>query len=198
MITVFTDLSLQVKKGETLAVLGPSGIGKSTLLSLISGLDSPDEGQIFVDGSEVTTMNEKRLGELRKKDLGIIFQKFNLFDHLTALENVALPLELSHDPEAMEKARQALHSVGLSDRLDHFPYQLSGGENQRVAIARALVIKPKLLLADEPSGSLDQKTGDEVMDLLFNLVKELNSTMVLVTHNEDLASRCHGKHLIRR
>lgn len=189
-IHVLKDLDLTLEVGETLAILGPSGSGKSTLLSLIAGLDNPSSGQIKIAGSDLSIMNERELTRFRGENLGIIFQQFYLFSHLTALENIALPLELTGDPMAEEKAKAALHSVGLSHRATHYPSQLSGGENQRVAFARAFVVEPKLLLADEPSGSLDTKTGDQVMNLLFALVKDKKTTLILVTHNEELALRC--------
>jgi putative ABC transport system ATP-binding protein len=189
-VKVFSELNLDVAAGETLAIVGPSGSGKSTLLSLIAGLDSPSQGDVVVLGKNLAVMSEKELAGLRRENIGIIFQQFNLFSHLSALENVALPLELADDKQALKKAEAALGKVGLSHRLTHFPHQLSGGENQRVAIARALVVEPKLLLADEPSGSLDQKTGDQVMELLFQLVRDSGTTLVLVTHNNDLALQC--------
>ncbi|MCB0351060.1 MAG: ABC transporter ATP-binding protein [Bdellovibrionales bacterium] len=189
-IDVIDRLNLNMNAGETLAILGPSGSGKTTLLSLLAGLDSPTSGDITIAGQSITKLNEKELTSFRGENLGIIFQQFYLFSHLTALENVALPLEIINDKNAYKKAREALKLVGLSDREDHFPKEMSGGENQRVAFARAFVVEPKILLADEPSGSLDTKTGHQVMDLLFDLVKRKNTTLVLVTHNEELASRC--------
>jgi putative ABC transport system ATP-binding protein len=189
-IDVIRGLDLEVKQGETLAIIGQSGSGKSTLLSLISGLDSPTEGKIELDGRDLSTFSEEELGQFRAKNVGIVFQQFHLMPHLDALENVSLPLEVARDPEATRKATVALESVGLAHRLKHFPHQLSGGEKQRVAIARALVIEPKLLLADEPSGSLDTRTGKQVMDLLFKLVDERKMTLVLVTHNEELVRHC--------
>lgn len=189
-IEVFRDLNLALGKGETLAILGPSGSGKSTLLSLIAGLDAPTSGEIIIDGQNLNNLDERELTRFRGQKLGIIFQQFYLFQHLSALENIALPLELAGDHEAGEKARQALELVGLRHRAAHFPYQLSGGENQRVALARAFVVEPRLLLADEPSGSLDIHTGDQVIHLLFDLVRRKQTTLILVTHNEDLARRC--------
>lgn len=189
-VRVFTNLNLTVEAGDTLAIVGPSGCGKSTLLSLIAGLDSPTSGEVVVLGQNLSNLNEKELAQLRRDNVGIIFQQFNLFSHLTALENVALPLELAEDPLALKKAEEALIKAGLHHRLSHYPHQLSGGENQRVAIARALVVQPKILLADEPSGSLDQKTGDHVMTLLFDLVRDSGTTLILVTHNNELAQQC--------
>lgn len=189
-IEVFKNINIEIQEGETLAILGPSGSGKSTLLSLIAGLDSPTTGEIMVDGQMLTHLTESELTQFRSRKLGIIFQSFYLFSHLTAFENVCLPLEIVDDPEAKEKAKSALHLVGLEHRARHLPAQLSGGENQRVAIARAFAVKPRLLLADEPSGSLDAHTGEQVMNLLFNLVKKEGTTMILVTHNENLAQKC--------
>lgn len=189
-IPILKDFNLQLEPGQTLAVVGPSGSGKSTLLSLLAGLDQPDSGKIFVASHEMTGLDEKALTLFRSQNLGIVFQQYYLFSHLTALENVMLPLEIQNQPKAKERATEALHLVGLDHRLQHYPHQLSGGENQRVAIARAFVIKPRLLLADEPSGSLDNRTGEQVMDLLFELVKKEKTTLILVTHNESLARRC--------
>jgi putative ABC transport system ATP-binding protein len=194
LIQVLHEFKLDLKTGETLALLGPSGSGKSTLLSLVAGLDRPDAGSIMIDHQHLNQMNEEQLTAFRAANIGIIFQQFHLFSHLTALENVMLPLEILNQPQAAEKAKDTLKKVGLIHRLEHFPHQMSGGENQRIAIARALVIKPRILLADEPSGSLDQKTGEQVMDILFDLVKKEKITLVLVTHNELLAKRCQ-KHI---
>lgn len=195
-IEVIKDLDLEVREGETLAIIGQSGSGKSTLLSLISGLDSPTDGTIELEGRDLAKLSEEELARFRSKKIGIVFQQFHLMPHLSALENVSLPLEVSRDPQAIEKSQRALESVGLGHRLGHFPYQLSGGEKQRVAIARALVIEPRLLLADEPSGSLDTKTGNQVMELLFRLVAERKMTLVLVTHNEDLVRHCQRSLLL--
>jgi putative ABC transport system ATP-binding protein len=193
-IQVLNEFQLDLKAGETLALLGPSGSGKSTLLSLLAGLDRPDSGSVIIDHQHLNQMDEEQLTAFRGANIGIIFQQFHLFPHLTALENVMLPLEILDQQKAAEKAADALEKVGLQHRLQHFPHQMSGGENQRIAIARAFVIKPRILLADEPSGSLDQKTGDQVMDLLFNLVQKEKTTLILVTHNESLAKRC-GQHI---
>lgn len=192
-ITVIHDLALSVGRGETLAILGKSGSGKSTLLSLLSGLDSPDAGEVRLEGVDIAHLPEEALLKIRNEKIGIVFQQFHLFPELTALENAAIPLELRGDPEAEKKARAALESVGLAHRLDHTPDRLSGGEKQRVAIARAFVSEPALLLADEPSGNLDAKTGEEVMDLLFQRVRERGMTLILVTHDEALAARCERR-----
>lgn len=189
-IKVLNKLSIDLKRSETLSIVGPSGSGKSTLLSLIAGLDKPGSGAIEVLGQNILKLNEKELAEFRRKNMGIVFQQFHLFSYLNAIENVALPLELIDDPEASAKAEATLKQMGLGHRVDHFPHQLSGGEIQRVAIARAVVTRPPLLLADEPSGSLDQKNGDSVMDLIFKTVEDFKMSLVLVTHNEDLAKRC--------
>lgn len=189
-IEVLKGLNLLVKEGETVAIIGPSGGGKSTLLSILSGVDRPTEGSLNVDGKDTVKLSDREITEFRGKNYGIVFQQFHLIDHLTAIENVMLPLEILGASSAKEKALNLLKEVGLEHRVDHRPNQLSGGEAQRVAIARALVIEPKIILADEPSGNLDVKTGDQVMDLLFRLVSKHKSTMVLVTHNPDLAKKC--------
>lgn len=188
-IDVLKELSLVVEKGEKVAILGQSGSGKSTLLSLLAGIDRPDKGSMNFEGHELQSLNEKELTKLRSEKIGIIFQQFHLLPHLNALENVSLPLEIKGLPED-DRAKKALEDVGLGHRLDHFPSQLSGGEKQRVAIARSMVIEPDLLLADEPSGSLDEDTGDSVMDLIFELVDKKNKALILVTHNRALAEKC--------
>ena len=189
-VEVLYQLSLQVKRGETVAILGQSGSGKSTFLSLIAGLDQPDFGQISIDNTDLTKMDQEKLARFRSKNLGIVFQQYHLMSNLTALENVSLPLELQRQKQAETQARKALEQVGLSHRLSHLPSELSGGECQRVAIARAIVTKPSLILADEPSGNLDGKTGKEVMKLLFTLCKEQEQTLILVTHNQELSTLC--------
>jgi putative ABC transport system ATP-binding protein len=196
-LEIINDLNLSIEKGSTLAILGQSGSGKSTLLSLLSGLDQPDSGKIILDGMDLGALGESELTDLRASKIGIVFQNFHLLPHLSALENVALSLEILKMDSAFEIAKKWLSRVGLSDREDHFPDQLSGGEKQRVAIARALAISPDLILADEPSGSLDEETGDKVMELIFGLVREENSTLILVTHNKELAKNCEKTvHLI--
>lgn len=189
-IDVIKDLNLSIEKGNTLAILGQSGSGKSTLLSLLSGLDQPESGKVLIDDVDITHMDENNLTGLRAKKIGIIFQNFHLLPHLSALENIALSLEILKIPNAFQIAEEWIGRVGLADRKEHFPDQLSGGEKQRIAIARALAIKPAIILADEPSGSLDEETGKTVMDLIFGLVKEEQSTLVLVTHNKELAKEC--------
>lgn len=188
-IEVLKDLSLELNQGETLAILGQSGSGKSTLLSLLAGIDRPDQGDMILEGSRLNDLSEDELTTLRSKKIGIIFQQFHLLPHLSALENVSLPLEIL-GKEGKGQAKTALKDVGLDHREGHFPNQLSGGEKQRVAIARSMVVEPDLLLADEPSGSLDEGTGDQVMDLIFNLVKKKGKALILVTHNRQLAERC--------
>ena len=189
-LEVLTDVSFTVDRGETVAILGESGCGKSTLLSLLAGLDAPTQGTIRVAGCDLETMGENELAAFRARELGIVFQQFHLMGGLSALENIALPLELQNAPDALERARAALDQVGLADRADHLPSRLSGGECQRVAIARAIVVEPALLLADEPSGSIDVRTGRTVMKLLFDLVQRVDTTLVLVTHSQELASAC--------
>lgn len=189
-VEVLKGINLEIGKGETLALTGKSGSGKSTLLSLLAGLDQPDSGEISVADKKISNMKEKELTHFRAENMGIVFQQFHLVSTLTALENVLLPLELLKRPHARETAEKLLESVGLIHRAHHLPSQLSGGESQRVAIARALAIRPAILFADEPSGNLDEETGDKVMELLFKMVKETNTTLVLVTHDQDLARKC--------
>lgn len=189
-IDVLRGVDLELRKGESLAIIGPSGSGKSTLLSLLGTLDRPTSGTLIIGNTNTADLTDFELARWRGKSLGIIFQQFHLMPSLTALENAALPLEIAGDREAMTKAERALEEVGLSHRLNHLPGTLSGGECQRVAIARAIVTTPALLLADEPSGSLDPDTGKQIADLLFTLAARHHMTMILVTHNLDLAHRC--------
>lgn len=189
-IEVLKGINLSVTKGETVALTGKSGSGKSTLLSLMAGLDRPDSGNISFYGKVISGMSEKELTHFRAANMGIVFQQFHLVSTLTAFENVLLPLELLKRQGAKERAEELLKSVGLSHRQHHLPSQLSGGESQRVAIARALAINPSILFADEPSGNLDEETGDRVMELLFDMVKKSKTTLVLVTHDPDLAKKC--------
>ena len=189
-IEVLNNLNLEMETGETLAILGQSGSGKSTLLTLLAGLDSPTSGSIVLNGQNMHDLDEEALSKFRAQNIGIIFQQFHLMSHLTALENVSLPLDLFKDADAAEKAREALEHVGLGKRMEHFPHQLSGGECQRVAIARAMVVRPSILLADEPTGNLDSTTGAHVSDMIFDLVEKHNMTLLFVTHNEELAMRC--------
>ena len=189
-IEVLRGIDLEVERGESIAIVGESGSGKSTLLSLLAGLDVPTRGTVMVSGRDLASLNEAELARFRAAELGIVFQQFHLMSGFTALENVSLPLELQRAPDALPRARVALEQVGLAGRADFLPARLSGGECQRVAIARALVVQPALLLADEPSGSLDARTGEAVMRLLFELVGSGDHTLVLVTHSEALAASC--------
>jgi putative ABC transport system ATP-binding protein len=192
VVHALREFSLTVGKGERIAVMGPSGSGKSTLLNLICGLDQPTAGTIKIEGIELSRLNDDARTRLRREKIGMIFQTFNLLPTLTGLENVALPLRLQGIPrsEAEKRARTMLARVGLADRLTHRPDELSGGERQRIAIARALIFAPPVLLADEPTGNLDSTTGKEILDLIDDLHREFNTTIVLVTHNEEAAQHC--------
>ena len=198
MIQVLNDVNLQVRPGRTYAVVGQSGSGKTTLLSLIAGLDSADSGDIILDGENLSFMYEDRLARFRAEKIGIIFQQFHLMPHLTAQENISLPLEILKAPDIEKQTRAMLEMVDLTHRRHHLPGTLSGGECQRVAIARALIIKPSLILADEPTGNLDTVTGETVADLLFNLVETENKSLILVTHNPSLAGRCRSTFTLER
>ncbi len=189
-LDVLKNIGFSLDAGQTCAVNGQSGSGKTTLLSLIAGLDSPDNGQVFLDGKDLCAMTEQRLSRYRARKIGIVFQKFHLMPHLTAEENISLPLEILKMNRIKQQTDDMLEKVGLQERRHHLPGELSGGECQRVAIARALVIKPALLLADEPTGNLDTETGEKVTRLLFDLVENENKTLILVTHNIGLAGKC--------
>ena len=189
-IDVLKNINLEINEGETVAVVGQSGSGKSTLLSLMAGLDRQTTGSLRLRDKEISEMSEVKLTQFRAENIGIIFQQFYLMPHLTALENVSLPLEMFGYEDYLNRAKEALNQVGLSGREKHFPHQLSGGESQRVAIARAVVARPSILLADEPTGNLDNETGVHVANLLFDLVKTTGMTMLLVTHNSEMARRC--------
>jgi putative ABC transport system ATP-binding protein len=189
-LTILQNIDFTVRPGETLAIVGASGSGKSTLLGLLAGLDTPTEGTVKLDGTDIFSLDEDGRAGLRQAKLGFVFQSFQLLAHLTALENVMLPMELRRDRDAKEKAEEMLGRVGLSSRLGHYPKYLSGGEQQRVALARAFVTQPPLLFADEPTGSLDAATGESVIRLMFELNKERGSTLVLVTHDPSIAARC--------
>jgi putative ABC transport system ATP-binding protein len=189
-LVILREIDLAVTPGEAVAVVGASGSGKSTLLAILAGLDTPSTGSVEVDGVALEGLDEDARARLRAMKVGFVFQSFQLLASLTALENVMLPLELANDREAEAKAREVLARVGLGERLHHYPKHLSGGEQQRVALARAFVVRPKLLLADEPTGSLDAESGAEVIRLLFDMNREYGTTLVLVTHDESLAARC--------
>lgn len=189
-IHVLQNLNANIEGGEIVSVVGPSGSGKSTLLSILAGLERCDDGEIFVDKVNLALFSETELTTFRAQNIAIVFQQYHLISHLTALENVALALEILKMDQPQKRAEAALNEMGLSHRLHHFPRQLSGGESQRVAIARALVVQPKILLADEPSGNLDTNTGEKVMDVFFDVVKKHKITTILVTHSEVLAKRC--------
>ena len=189
-LTILNDVSLQIEAGESVAVVGASGSGKSTLLGLMAGLDSATSGEIWLDGKQLSALDEEQRALLRAQAVGFVFQTFQLLPSLTALENVMLPIELKGDPGAGEKARKLLDRVGLGDRWHHYPNQLSGGEQQRVAIARAFATEARVLFADEPTGNLDTATGGKVIDVLFELNREFDTTLVLVTHEERLARMC--------
>jgi putative ABC transport system ATP-binding protein len=189
-VNVLRGIDLDVRAGETLGVVGPSGSGKSTLLMVMAGLERPTSGRVVVAGHDLTALDEDALARFRRDTVGIVFQSFHLVPTMTALENVAVPLELAGRRDAFAAAAEELRQVGLGHRLDHYPGQLSGGEQQRVALARAFVARPRLLFADEPTGNLDGATGRAVIDLLFDLHDRHGTTLVLVTHDPDLAARC--------
>ncbi|MEO7085727.1 MAG: ABC transporter ATP-binding protein [Gemmatimonadaceae bacterium] len=188
-LAVLREVSFAIPQGAFVAIVGPSGSGKTTLLGLLAGLDTPSHGQVFLDGADLTAMDEDQRAKLRGQKVGFVFQRFQLIATLTAVENVQVPLELRGDSGAAERARDLLKRVGLGDRLDHFPTQLSGGEQQRVAIARAFANSPRILFADEPTGNLDSATGTRIVELLEELNRESNTTVVIVTHDLGLASR---------
>ncbi|MGE5086280.1 MAG: ABC transporter ATP-binding protein [Bacillota bacterium] len=192
-IEVLKGLNVQIDPGQIVSIVGQSGSGKSTLLSILAGLERADSGDICVDKINLTPLTEQELTLFRAQNIAIVFQQYHLISHLTALENVMLALEILKIENAKERAEEVLKELGLAHRLNHFPSQLSGGECQRVAIARALVVKPKILLADEPSGNLDTHTGDKVMDVFFDVVRKQKITTILVTHSEVLAQRCERR-----
>jgi putative ABC transport system ATP-binding protein len=188
-VEILRGIDLAIPRGQFVAIMGPSGSGKSTLLGLLAGLDNATSGQLFLDGEDVTNLSEDRMAEVRGRKIGFVFQSFQLIPTLTAEENVLLPAELAGaGPEEAERARDLLTRVGLADRLDHYPVQLSGGEQQRVALARAFMTRPPILLADEPTGNLDGKTGEQVLELLLELNRREGATLVLVTHDPALAA----------
>ncbi len=189
-VHILKSISLDVGRGEAVGLVGPSGSGKSTLLMIMAGLERPDSGRVVVDGTDLSALDEDGLARFRGRRIGIVFQSFHLVPTMTALENVALPLELAGVDDAFPRAEQELGLVGLGERLHHYPAQLSGGEQQRVAIARAIVPNPAILVADEPTGNLDEGTGESIIDLLFALKRDRGATLVLVTHDLNLARRC--------
>ncbi len=189
-LTILSDISFSVEKGASIAIVGPSGAGKSTLLALLAGLDLPTSGKIWLDKQCLTDLDEDGRAAVRAKSVGFVFQSFHLVPSLNALENVMLPLELASKLAPRESAMDILAEVGLKDRWSHYPAQLSGGEKQRVAIARAFATEPAVLFADEPTGNLDTRTGDNIMNIMFELNRNISTTLVLVTHNKSLAERC--------
>lgn len=195
-LTILADLNLAVPHGERVAIVGRSGSGKSTLLGLLAGLDSPGSGKVLIDGTEISSLDEDGRAALRGRKMGFVFQSFQLLPSLTALENVMLPLQLAGREDAKSLAGAALARVGLKQRLSHYPKQLSGGEQQRVAIARAFAPGPAILFADEPTGNLDAATGQQIIELLFNLNEEAGTTLVLVTHDNALAACCRRRLLL--
>jgi putative ABC transport system ATP-binding protein len=192
-LTIVSDVSLRIESGETVALVGASGAGKSTLLAMLAGLDVPTSGQVWLDGEELTRLDEDARAALRANRVGFVFQAFHLVPSLTALENVMLPLELGGRRDAAKAAHAMLERVGLGNRVGHYPRQLSGGEQQRVALARASVTRPAVLFADEPTGNLDTVTGENICQLLFGLNRESGTTLVLVTHDAQLAARCQRR-----
>jgi putative ABC transport system ATP-binding protein len=192
-LTILQGVSLEIKRGESVAIVGRSGSGKTTLLGLLAGLDTPTEGEVVLEGKAISRLGEDERAALRARRVGFVFQSFQLLPALSALENVMLPLELADFPDPQGRARELLERVGLGDRLTHTPRQLSGGEQQRVAIARAFACEPVILFADEPTGNLDNQTGQDIQDLLMALNREQGTTLVMVTHDENLASRCQRR-----
>jgi len=196
-VDILKGIELEIQRGEFAAVMGPSGSGKSTLLGLLAGLDTPTSGQIFLDGEEITGLKEDALAVLRGRKIGFVFQSYHLIPTLTAEENVLLPLELAGNGGGAKRARELLERVGLADRRDHYPVQLSGGEQQRVALARAFMVRPPILMADEPTGNLDSENGRVVLDLLLSLNRQEGTTLLLVTHDQELAANANRRILLR-
>ncbi len=197
LLTILHPIDLKVPSGQRLAIVGPSGSGKSTLLGLIAGLDAPSSGAIVIDETDITTLSEDQLARLRGEKIGFVFQSFHLIPSLTALENILVPMEIAGRRDAGRRARDLLVEVGLDDRGHHYPSQLSGGEQQRVAIARALSNEPVIVLADEPTGNLDSRTGHQVIELLLAINKQRGATLVVVTHDQEIASVADGRVFLR-
>jgi putative ABC transport system ATP-binding protein len=197
LVHVLKGITLGIRRGESVGLTGPSGSGKTTLLMIMAGLERPDEGKVKVAGTSLDRLDEDALARFRGARIGIVFQSFHLIPTMTALENVAIPLELANVPDAFDRARAELSVVGLAERLAHYPAQLSGGEQQRVALARALAPNPSILVADEPTGNLDEATGQSIVELMFALQRDRGSTLILVTHDAALAARCERKIRLR-
>lgn len=193
-VKILRGVDLSVSSGRSVSVIGPSGSGKSTLLAVVGGIERPTSGEVTVDGQDLNTLDEDKLASFRGREIGILFQSFHLIPTMTALENVAVPLELAGVEDAFDRAAEGLASVHLAKRGDHYPGQLSGGEQQRVALARALANQPKLLLADEPTGNLDQATGEDIIALMFGIQRERDMTLLLITHERSLATRCDDQY----
>jgi putative ABC transport system ATP-binding protein len=189
-VNILRGIDLKIRAGEAVGVVGPSGSGKTTMMMVVGGLERPSAGRVLIDGEDLGKLDEDGLARFRRDRIGIVFQNFHLVPTMTALENVAIPLEFAGRRDAFERAREGLDAVGLAERVTHYPGQLSGGEQQRVALARAVAIKPSLIMADEPTGNLDRDTGQAVMKLLFGLHDELGTTLLLISHDEALANRC--------
>jgi putative ABC transport system ATP-binding protein len=189
-VNILRGIDLKIRAGEAVGVVGPSGSGKTTMMMVVGGLERPSAGTVMIDGEDLGALDEDALARFRRDRIGIVFQNFHLVPTMTALENVAIPLEFAGRRDAFERAREGLAAVGLAERVTHYPGQLSGGEQQRVALARAVAIKPSLIMADEPTGNLDRDTGQAVMKLLFGLHDELGTTLLLISHDEALANRC--------
>ncbi len=196
ILTILNNINLSVKQGESLAVIGVSGSGKSTLLGLLAGLDKPTAGRVILRGTDLSQLDEDGRAQIRRENVGFVFQSFQLLPALTALENTALPLELAANKDAEALAVKCLREVGLKERLHHYPQQLSGGEQQRVAIARAFAGNPAILFADEPTGNLDQKTARRIIDLLFSMNKKSGTTLIMVTHDNEIAAHCDRRIVI--
>ncbi|WP_070966272.1 ABC transporter ATP-binding protein [Vibrio sonorensis] len=196
-LTILEDVNMDVEDGESVAIVGPSGAGKSTLMTMLAGLDTPSRGEVVLLGKPLSKLDDEQRAQIRSESIGFVFQSFLLIPSLSAIDNVTLPCLLRGERENRERAKALLTSVGLAQRIDHSPAQLSGGEQQRVALARAFMIQPKILFADEPTGNLDQNTAEKVIELLFELNQQHGTTLVLVTHDMNLANRCNRRFLIQ-